>query len=57
MITIQIQIAQGQPKAGVSLNREIGKWLLSGGLLESSDGTKVITVDVQTVAQSGWPKT
>jgi hypothetical protein len=56
MITIQIQIAHGQPKAGVSLNREIGELLNLHGLLESSDGEE-ITVVVQTVAQSGWPKT
>jgi hypothetical protein len=52
-MTIQVQIAHGKPKAGVSLEREIGKLLLSGSLLESSDCTKVITVEVQTVPDQG----
>ena len=57
-MTIQIQIDHGKPKQGVVLEREIGKLLLSGslvngpGLLESSDGTKIITVDVQIMPES-----
>ena len=51
-MTIQIQIDHGKPKQGVSLEREIGKLLLSGGRLESSDGTKIITVDVQIMPES-----